>query len=481
MKNNRIHMRATHFLGILGLVSVGSCTTLAPSSGEYDDLYGNSSSVVVINKNYYAAPKSAITQEPEYRSDYDRAPATSQQVEPTEEYFSEDYVASNALRRPLSADPGYSMDYADGYREGWNDHAWSAPFAWNSPLNQFNYNPWGWDMFGFNRFSRFGWNNVGWGGFGLSPWNTGFDPFWGGVAFGFNSWGWSTWNSPWGWNSFNSPWGWNSWNTGFGWNSFGMYHPGWNLGFNNGFGWGRWNTPVVVTNIYNGGDRTRIIDRSYGPRGGGRGTDLVNPVYNQNNSRNARVASTNGVPTRGAVNTNDRAYAANQRSASSIGGTRASGSYTNAGTSRASATNDYNSYGSSRPTRAAASDAYYRSSREGGESFNSNRNTSSYDRSTAYDRSSRSASGTSFSRSTATPSRSYSAPSSSGGSYSRMGNSSSMGSSSRASSSYSSPSSSSMNRGGYSSSSSSSYSGGGSRGGGGGSVSSGGGGSRGPR
>lgn len=484
MKNSRIHMRAAQFLGLLGLVSVGSCTTLAPSSGEYDDLYGTSSSVVVINKNYYATPKGTVTQEPEYRSEYDRVPATSQQVEPTEEYFSEDYVASNALRRPLSADPGYSMDYADGYREGWNDHAWSSPFAWNSPLNRFNYSPWGWDMYGFNRFSRFGWNDLAWGGMGISPWgmgwnsgiflSMGFDPFWGGTAFGFNRWGWNSWNSPWGWNAWNSP---------FGWNSFGMYGGGWNTGFNNGFAWGRWNAPVVVTNIYNGGDRTRLADRSYGPRGGGRGTDLVNPVYNQNGSRNARVASTGAAPSRNGAVVGDRAYAATQRSASSVGGTRANGAYSNTGSGRVAATNDYyNSYSSSRPTRAAASDAYSRSSRTGGDSFNSTRNTSSYnrsssyDRASSYDRSSRSASGTSYSRSATAPSRSYSSPSS--GSYSRMESGSSFNSS-RGNNSYSSPSSSSMGRGGYSSSSSSM--GGGSRGGGGGGASSGGGGSRGPR
>jgi len=475
-------MRTAQFFGLLGLIGAGSCTTLAPSSGEFDDLYGTSASVVVINKNYYASPKGeVVTQEPAYRSEYDRVPAESQQVEPTDVYFSDEYVASNALRRPLSADPGYSMGYTDGYREGWNDQSWSSPFAWNSPLNQFNYNPWGWDMMGMNRWSRFGMNDFGWGGFGFSPWNMGFrsgihlsmgfgmgfDPFWGGSAWGMSPFGWNAWNSPFGWNSWNSPWG---------WNSMAFYGGGWG----NGWGWNQWNRPVIVTNIYNGGDRSRIADRNYGPRGSGRGTDVYNEGYGNAGNRNARVAS-NSTPSsvgRGSLPAGERSYAATQRSASSVGGTRANGAYTNAGTTRAAATNDYyNSYGSSsRATRPAANDAYNRSSRSGGDSFNSTR-SSSYDRSSSFDRSSRSAAGSSYTRPSATPSRSYSPSSSS--SSSRMGSGSSMGTTrSSSGSSYSSPSSSSSR--GYSPSSSSSSMGGGSRGsvGGGGSSS---GGSRGPR
>lgn len=406
------------YVSLLGVLGFVGCTNQVPRQGDFDDMYGSSASVVVINKNYYTTPpQNTITQEPNYSSDFDRASDFSE--EPVSDvYFPEDYVNSTQFRRNASADPGYSSGYSQGYREGWNDYAWAQPTGWNSPFNRFSYNPWfgagfnsfdPFSPFGFNGFSPFGFNNFSrlnrFSSFGLyAGFSTGFggfyDPFFG--------------------PGFGNPWMMSPWDYGFGFSPFGFN----SFGYRNAFGWGGANRPIIITNNYVGSDKSRIASRTYGARTGGRATDNYNERYQGNSRSSARVAA-NTPPSR--VN------AAQPNRVASTGyvaerAARGNGSYVNPNSSSnrtAAARTNTNIPAASTYSRSGTSSA-------SGNSFNQTRNSSTYSqparsassrsfdyarpaRSTYSSPSSSSSSRTSGSSSGYTPSRSYSPSSSSSG------------------------------------------------------------------
>ncbi len=436
------------YVSLLGVLGFIGCTNQVPRQGDFDDMYGTSASVVIINKNYYTTPpQNTVIQEPDYSADFDRSADFSE--EPISDvYFPEDYVSSTQFRRSVTADPGYSSGYSQGYREGWNDYAWAQPMGWNSPFNRFSYNPWfgagfnsfdPFSPFGFHGFSPFGFNNFNrFSSFGLyAGFSTGFggfyDPFFG--------------------SGFGNPWMMSPWDYGFGFSPFGFN----SFGYRNGFGWGGVNRPIIITNNYIGSDKSRIASRTYGARTGGRATDNYNDRYQANTRSSARV-SANTPPSRTNTVQSNRVASTGYIAERA---TRGNGSYVNPNpTSNRAAVASTNDKSVSRSSYARSA-----TSSSTGDSFNRTCSTSTYSQPA------RSASARSFDY--ARPARStYSTPSStnssSGYSPSRSYSPSSSSSSSRsysapASRSYS-PASSSSSMGSSRGSSGGSSSGGGSRG-----------------
>jgi hypothetical protein len=470
---------------------IGSCTNKTlTTKGEYDDMYASSADVatpVVVssaNRNTNVNPNRMEALP--FDDEYDRMVVESDEVQSTDDYYSEDYVSTRNIRRNPNPNPGYSDGYADGYSRAWNDYSWSQPMGWNSPFNRFGFNSFSPFGFGTNVFLSYNTFGGMWG----NPW--GYDPFFARRGFGFNSfhspWGFNSWNSfgwndpwafnsfysPWGMNSFYSPWGFNSFNSPWGFNSF--YNP---YAFG-GIYDNRFNNFGGFNNAAGGSPFNNRATRTYGPRESGRnsmayndrGINTARPSAAASGGRTSsevRNQNSNSINTR---NANDARVLADRKSGSWNGTRESSGGRSATGV---------NESANSRTRGNVSSEAYNPNTRRPAsyDSYNRSNNVNSRSSSSVYSNDSRPSSGRSYSPST--QSNSYNRSSSS--TYNR---SSSGSSSSRSSGSYDSPSrSSGSSSPSYSTprSSSPSYSspssGGSSSRGGGGSSS--GGGGRGPR
>ena len=213
------------FLGV-GLFFASCTNKTIPTNGESDDMYASSadaaSAPLLVAQN---TPYSTNTQVLPYDDEYDRV-QNDQNAESTDDYYSEDYLTTRDLKRPLSSNPGYSDGYAQGYSQAWTDYSWSrpnfnSPFSnFYSPMNMFAYSsPFFYNSFspfrsGFSfAYSPFGFRNTAFGYGGFGNMYGGFDSF--GSMY-----------SPWGMNSFYNPWGFNSFYSPY--DYYGFYGNGFN-------------------------------------------------------------------------------------------------------------------------------------------------------------------------------------------------------------------------------------------------------------
>lgn len=457
---------------LAGGMVLSSCSNkLTTQKGEYDDMYGSSADAPQFESLYAEAPKTYKSSIPEsaistYDDSYDRSNQAAAQ--PTDEYYSEEYLSTRDVKRKSSPNPGYYDGYSDGYSQGWTDQSWSRPMGWNSPFNQFGggFNSFSNSFFGpsiaigfgFNNFNRFG---SGWGYNNFySPW--GYNNF--NSPWGFNSMAFNNFYSPWGYNNFYSPWGYNSFYSPWGYNDF--YSP-----YNNFYGGNRYNSfygnnnsAVARSNAYETGSRTygardaRSSNNTYNDRF----VNTSRPVASQSSARgNFERNQSSGV---NSGTSNDTRALADRKSGTWV---RDNGVSSDNNRSQ-SYSKSYSSEGSNAYNPNSRTTSSY-------ESYRSNNNSSSYN--------SRSSNGNSGFESSSNSTRSYSpsntynreAPSSNsnssrGGWYNNNSNnsnsrsSSDWGGSSRGSSSPSSSGSSSSGSSSRGSSGSSSSSGGSSRG-----------------
>ncbi|AEI50499.1 hypothetical protein [Runella slithyformis] len=366
-------------VGLVGLWGCNSKQYTASNDAEYDDLYGNSSSVAVAAKS--GSPdeekRSLRNFNPDYRMGQQQPNTTTEDYD----YYDESYLSSRGIQRNIGPDAGYRSGFSDGYQTALNNN-WGS--YWNNPYRN---NLFGWNSFGNSammfglgygfgssfgnpyRFgSPFGWNSAFAYGYGdpfFSPYSY-YSPFsaWG----GFSNFGWG---SPFGFGSFYSPYayGWNSYNF-YGGNFFGNNNV-WYNGPNN-------NIQIVDSRRRSGTDYYNRVDRSANSynRNNDNSPRYTNEGRRQGYDPSARTNSTTADegyysrPRGGA----DRSY----NGYSSNSGSRSSSTYSSPSTqssgyssgTRGGATRSYGDQGSSTYSNQRSSS--YSNNNSSGNSYNSN-------------------------------------------------------------------------------------------------------------
>jgi hypothetical protein len=265
-------------VGLVGLWGCNSKQYTASNDAEYDDLYGNSSSVAVAAKS--GSPdeekRSLRNYNPDYRTGQQQPNIQTEDYD----YYDESYLSSRGIQRNVGPDAGYSSGFSDGYQTAMNNNNWGS--YWNNPYRN---NAFGWNSFGNSammfglgygfgssfgnpyRFgSPFGWNSAFAYGYGdpfFSPYSY-YSPYsaWGGYSnFG--------WGSPFGFNSFYSPY--SFYGSGFYGNNFYGNNNLWYSGPNN-------NIQIVDARRRPGTDYYNRVDRS-------------GNAYNRNNDNSPRYTN----------------------------------------------------------------------------------------------------------------------------------------------------------------------------------------------
>jgi hypothetical protein len=274
-------LRTLTIISAIGLMGLWGCSSknYTTTSGEYDDLYGNSSDgiVAVAGRGEEAEDEdlaASRNRNPEYQNDSKNNNPTS-----SEDYYDESYLSSRGLSRNYSPTGGYNNGFADGYRA-----------AQNSLTNWHLYDPWGRTYNNWSPGFSFGMSYGMMGRYGnryaMNPYSVyGYDPY---SPFGYNPY------SPFGNNSYayNSGWGWNDpWNS---WgNPYNSYYGGYNnYGYNNGSSiW--YSNPRYVTN-----QRTLTdpdTKRTYDYNRVSRGSNTYNDRFDNDAKYSSRRTSSEGV------------------------------------------------------------------------------------------------------------------------------------------------------------------------------------------
>ncbi|MCF2488843.1 hypothetical protein [Dyadobacter sp. CY347] len=403
------------YLSLLVLLGAWGCTTnqYVSRSGGYDDLYGNNTGPGIVRGDQGADQDISRSDNPDYAY-------TGNADEGTSDYYDESYLSSRSVNRALSPDPGYNAGFADGYDRGASRFANPYGFGglgsyWPGSMMSVGF------QLGYGRIRPYMGLGMGYGmgsmmGYGYSPWGMnsmygfGYDPF------GYNGFGYS----PWGYNSM----------YGYGYDSF----------YGGGYGYNPWaySRPVVVVNNY----ESRGLTRTAGPRvvagtssrgnsrSNGSGNYVVSP-RNTSGNRSGRSAANSTISANDTYVSPRSSRSGNRTGVADAGGRTAAGSSYNSsrGSSegnnvyysrpRASTGSNYSSDGvntrsyntSPRSSRGSGSSSYTAPTRSQSDYTAPSRNYSTPSRSESYTAPQRTYSQPSYSA----PSRSYSAPASSGG------------------------------------------------------------------
>ncbi|MCF2504964.1 hypothetical protein [Dyadobacter fanqingshengii] len=401
------------YLSLLVLLGAWGCTTnqYVSRSGGYDDLYGNNTGPGVVSGDQGADQDLSRSDNPDYAY-------TGNAGEGTSDYYDESYLSSRSVNRALSPDPGYNAGFADGYNRGAT--AFNNPYGfgglgsyWPGSMMNVGF------QFGYGRirpYMGFGMGAMGYGMgsmLGYSPWGMnsmygfGYDPF------GYNGFGYS----PWGYNSM----------YGYGYDSF----------YGGGYGYNPWaySRPVVVVNNY----ESRGLTRTAGPRvatgsssrSNGRTSSNGNYVgspRNASGNRSGRSAANSTISANDTYASPRSSRSGNRTGVAEAGNRTAAGSsYSRGGGEgnnvyysrpRAASGSNYSSdgvtsgnYTSPRSSRGSGNSSYTAPSRSQSDYTAPTRSYSQPSRSESYSAPQRTYSQPTYSA----PSRSYSAPASSGG------------------------------------------------------------------